>query len=55
MEGMISCQLVGIQTLHRDWSGEGPRPMDWASKLVVWLLEVTHGQWIYHNIQVHDD
>ena len=29
--------------------------MAWASQLVVWLLEVTHSQWIYQNIQVHDE
>ncbi len=23
--------------------------------LVIWPLEVTHGQWIYRNIQVHDE
>ena len=22
---------------------------------MVWLLEVTHSQWIYQNIQVHDE
>lgn len=27
----------------------------WASQLVVQLLEVTHGQWIDWNIQVHDE
>ncbi len=28
--------------------------VSWARQLVVRLLEVTHGQWIYRNIQVHD-
>ena len=27
----------------------------WASQLVIHLLEVTHGQWVYRNIQVHDE
>ncbi len=29
--------------------------LSWAKQLVIWLLEVTHGQWIYRNIQVHDE
>ena len=27
---------------------------NWAENLVVTLLEVTHGQWLYRNIVVHD-
>ena len=26
----------------------------WMSGLIIKLLEVTHGQWLYRNIQVHD-
>jgi hypothetical protein len=26
----------------------------WASQLVIQLLEVVHGQWVYRKIQVHD-
>jgi hypothetical protein len=26
----------------------------WAQGLMVRLLEVTHGQWFYHNVLVHD-
>jgi hypothetical protein len=29
--------------------------LSWAKQLVIWLLEVSHGQWIYRNIQVHDE
>jgi hypothetical protein len=54
MEGMISKQLVCIQADYRAHTGEGIRAMAWASQFVVWLLEVTHSQWIYRNIQVHD-
>ena len=28
--------------------------MKWGVGLVAKLLEVTHGQWLYRNIQVHD-
>lgn len=30
------------------------RHMAWAKTLVIKLLEVTHGQWLYRNVQVHD-
>ena len=26
----------------------------WARGLILKLLEATHGQWIYQNIQIHD-
>ena len=55
MEGMISKQLVCIQADYRAHKGEGIMAMAWASQLVVWLLEVTHSQWIYRNIQVDVD
>jgi hypothetical protein len=38
---MISTQIVSIYADH-------------ASQLL-WLLEVSHGQWIYQDIQVHDE
>ncbi len=34
-------------------TGEGLQPLSWASQIVIRLLEVTHGQWIYRNFQVH--
>jgi len=55
MEGMISKQLVCIQADYRAHTGEGIKVMAWASQLAVRLLEVTHSQWIYRNIQVHDE
>ena len=29
-------------------------PERWAKGLIVKLLEVTHGQWLYRNVQIHD-
>ena len=55
MEGMISKKLVCITEDYHALTGVGLPAMLWASQLVVWLLEVTHGQWIYWNIQVHDE
>ncbi len=55
MEGMLSWRLVGLQANHYALTGEGLQLLPWASQLVIRLLEVTHGQWIYRNIQVHDE
>jgi hypothetical protein len=55
MEGILSWRLVGLQANHYALTGEGIQPLPWASQLVIRLLEVTHGQWIYRNIQVHDE
>ena len=54
MEGMISKRLVCLYAEHYEHTGEGISPEKWASQLVIRLLEVTHGQWVYRNIQVHD-
>ena len=54
MKGMISIKLSDLHstevldptskiTLHK-----------WKMGLITWLLEATHGQWIYHNLAVHD-
>ena len=51
MEGMFSGHMVCIQNDYHQWSGEGL----WAGQLVVQLLEITHAQWVYRNIQVHDE
>ena len=55
MEGMISNRLVCLYADHRDLVGEGLVTEKWASQLVIRLLEMTHGQWVYQNIQVHDE
>ena len=55
MEGMFSVHLICIQNDYRLWSGEGLSTKVWAGQLVVRLLEITHGQWVYRNIQVHDE
>jgi hypothetical protein len=54
MVGMISTKLLGIQDSYlrvRDsaWSSER-----WATRLITQLLQVTHRQWIYRCILVHN-
>ena len=55
MEGMLSKKMVCVQEDHHSFTGEGITGLAWARQVVVCLLEVTHGQWIYRNIQVHDE
>ena len=55
LEGMISKEMLPIQEAYVDSGGRCSLSVDnWAQHLVVRLLEVTHGQWIYRNVQVHD-
>ena len=55
MEGMIPNKLVCIYEDCYMVKGEGLSALPWASQLVVRLLEVTHGQYIYRNVQLLDE
>ena len=54
MEGMISRHVVDIQRDCLRCKGIQWQLNRWASGLVVRLLEITHGQWLYRNVVVHD-
>ena len=54
MEGMISHRMVEIQQEFLTTRGMGWKLEKWAVGLSVRLLEVTHGQWLYRNVMVHD-
>jgi hypothetical protein len=54
MEGMISKQARQIQALYHYSAGTKASPEKWAMGLVQKLLEATHGQWLYQNVQIHD-
>ena len=54
MKGMVSAEILGIQNDFVDF-GRCSLLLDiWAKSLVMKLLEITHGQWLYGNVQVHD-
>jgi hypothetical protein len=53
MEGMISIWMREIQHQYHISEGTHTSPERWAQGLVLKLLEVTHGQWLYHNVQIH--
>ena len=54
MEGMISQRMVEVQQEYFELNGTGWKLEKWAAGLSVRLLEITHGQWLYRNVLVHD-
>lgn len=54
MEGMISKECTRVQGAFRSVCDTKLSMKDWAIGLITKLLEVTHGQWLYRNVQVHD-
>ena len=54
MEGMISKDLLPIQTEYYATYGMQWRMDRWSTGLITKLLEITHGQWLYRNVVVHD-
>ena len=51
---MISKEVMPIQKEYADISGSALTAEEWTKGAVVKLLETTHGQWLYRNVQVHD-
>jgi hypothetical protein len=54
MVGMISTKLLGIQDSYIQVRGSAWLSERWATGLITQLLQVTHGQWIYRCILVHN-
>ena len=54
MEGVICKEIRVIQIIHARVTGLKCNTERWGRGLVTLLLEVTHEQWLYRNIQVHD-
>ena len=54
MEGMISKECRRIQYDHMRARGTKLSIDRWMAGLITKLMEVTHGQWLYRNVQVHD-
>ena len=54
MEGMISKEMVEIQREFCEVVETKMTAEQWARGLVARLLEITHGQWLYRNVHVHD-
>ena len=54
MEGMISKEITGIQKSYLSLSSYHLSIERWMTGLITKFLEVTHGQWLYRNVHVHD-
>jgi hypothetical protein len=54
MMGMISTKLLCIQDSYLRVRGSAWSSEKWVTRLITQLLQVTHGQWIYRCILVHD-
>jgi hypothetical protein len=54
MEGMVCKEIRVIQSSYSSGTGLCCNTANWGRYLVTHLLEVTHGQWLYRNVQVHD-
>ena len=51
MEGMVCKEIRAIQHMHSIVTGLRCNTERWGRELVTLLLEVTHGQWLYRNVQ----
>ncbi len=54
MMGMISSKLISIQESHLRLCTPHQSPEKWGIGLFTHLLQVTHAQWIYWCLLVHD-
>jgi hypothetical protein len=53
-EGYISTQFYKIQTFHLAMSSSFLNGKDWTKQFISKLLQITHSQWIYCNVLLHD-
>jgi hypothetical protein len=54
MEGMVFKGMRNIQEIYALVEGSNITSTQWAQGLIIKLLEVTHGQWLYRCVQIHD-
>jgi hypothetical protein len=54
LEGMILKVITVIQQQFYALNGSCLSLEKWSSGLITWLMEITHGQWLYRNYIVHD-
>jgi hypothetical protein len=53
-EGYISWHFYNIQRFHLLMSNNILNSSDWTKQLITKILQITHSQWIYRNISLHD-
>jgi hypothetical protein len=52
--GMIPRTLLAIQSTHFHTTGKSSRATQWIASLITHLHQITHTQWIYRCVLVHD-
>ena len=50
----ISTYFYAIQSFHLSMSGSLLNGEDWVKHVISKLLQITHAQWIFRNISLHD-
>jgi hypothetical protein len=53
-EGYITTHFYDIQRFHLSMSSSYLNGSDWTKQFISKLLQLTHSQWIYRNISLHD-
>jgi hypothetical protein len=53
-EGCISIHFYNIQHFHLLMSISYLNGLDWTKQFISTILQITHSQWIYQNISLHD-
>ena len=53
-EGMVSKHLIELQEVYYGTTGSRRSVEKWIRGVITQLLQITHTQWIYRNIVVHD-
>jgi hypothetical protein len=54
MMGMLSTQMAAVQSAYLLQHHSTRLVLTWLSGLITQLLQVTHCQWIYRCVMVHD-
>jgi hypothetical protein len=53
-KGYISTHFYAIQSFHITMLSSYLNKEDWTKQFISKLLQITHSQWIYQNISLHD-
>ena len=53
-EGMVSKHLLELQEVYYGITGSRRSADKWIQGVITQLLQITHTQWIYRNVVVHD-
>ncbi len=54
MEGMICTQVIEVQHTYQMLCGMNRTLKSWVASLVIKLMEIVNGQWLYCSVVVHD-